>query len=410
MGDVINAFKRLPRPQTTPTGLPNHWVFQSRHVPLEPPGDLIVAVHPQSRFQLTAGPLQLPTTLTTKEKAEKMLPYLLQVFVNEVHDPSGSTQVEAKAPWSWSTVDSALAAALEPLFAQRGFPEELRNVKVCSEDEKAISNECWDELLGRLVESVSEDTRSMQNQRTIQATGSSVQLGDETKCHRCQKHRNDAPSPLMKCAACKKTWYCSPQCQKAHWKQHKPVCVANRPSKDGAASAVDAHKFYNTLAHKSAEAKALAATLNLELPSSAADHEGTVRPLRRLVITGKDTAANMQLLFGPQWRDNLSKTYDEVRAQVLLEPPPGSPAYVMAADLDNGAPAWSPRPPSESEQRKVDEVRKMQSAIRERVGAGKSPSKDDMQAILMSFGSNWVEYLALYTLASNTMDQGVQVR
>lgn len=118
----------------------------------------------------------------------------------------------------------------------------------------------------------------------------------------------------------------------------------------------------------------------------------------------------MQLLFGPQWQDSLSKTYDEVRAEVLLNAPRGSPAFVMAANLDKGAPAWSPRPPSESEQRKVDEVRRMQSKIRERVGAGKSPSNADMQAILMSFGANWVEYLPLYTLAANTMDQGVQVR
>jgi hypothetical protein len=245
-------------------------------VPLEPPGDLVVAVNPQSRYQLTAGPFELSKSLTTKDKAEKMLPYLLQAFVNEVQDASGQTLTESKAPWSWSTDDAALAAALEHLFAQHSFPEGLCAVKVCSEDEKNIANECWDELLGRLVESVSEDSRSMQNQSTIKAAGTSVQLGDETKCHRCQKDRNDSPSPLMKCAACKKAWYCTPQCQKAHWKQHKPACVANRPSKDGSTSGVEAHKFYNTVAHKSADANALAASLNLELPSSVAAREGTV--------------------------------------------------------------------------------------------------------------------------------------
>lgn len=117
----------------------------------------------------------------------------------------------------------------------------------------------------------------------------------------------------------------------------------------------------------------------------------------------------MQLLFGPQWRDSLLKTYDEVRAEVLLNPPRGSPAYALAAYTDNGAPAWSPRPPSDSEQRKIDEVRRMQSTIRNRVGAGKSPSGADMQAILQSFGANWAEYAPLYQLAVNTMDQGVQV-
>jgi hypothetical protein len=104
------------------------------------------------------------------------------------------------------------------------------------------------------------------------------------------------------------------------------------------------------------------------------------------------------------------KTYDEVRAEVLLNPPRGSPAYALAADLDDGAPAWSPRPPSESEQRKVDEVRKMQSAVRERVGDGKSPTTADMQAILTSFGANWMEHMPLYQLAVNTMNQGVPRR
>ncbi|KAJ4351373.1 uncharacterized protein N0V89_006713 [Didymosphaeria variabile] len=107
---------------------------------------------------------------------------------------------------------------------------------------------------------------------------------------------------------------------------------------------------------------------------------------------------------------HLLQSYDEVRAEVLMNPPRGSPAYFKAAHLDAGAPSWSPRPPSDSEQQKITEVRKMQSVIRERVGAGKSPSMDDMKAILMPYGAEWAGILPLYQLAVNTMDQGVQVR
>ncbi|KAL5401531.1 hypothetical protein PMIN06_012318 [Paraphaeosphaeria minitans] len=92
-----------------------------------------------------------------------MLPYLLQAFIDELEDPDGR-MVEGTAPWSWSTTDAALAAALEPLFSQHGFPEELLNVTVCTDDERVIANECWNKLLGRLVESVSGNRGSKRNE------------------------------------------------------------------------------------------------------------------------------------------------------------------------------------------------------------------------------------------------------
>ncbi|KAK5685789.1 hypothetical protein LTR17_026933, partial [Elasticomyces elasticus] len=56
----------------------------------------------------------------------------------------------------------------------------------------------------------------------------------------------------------------------------------------------------------------------------------------------------------------------------------------------------------------VDEVRQMQELVRARVGAGKSPTRDDTHAIMTSFGAHWAEKLDTYTLALNTMDQGVR--
>jgi hypothetical protein len=117
----------------------------------------------------------------------------------------------------------------------------------------------------------------------------------------------------------------------------------------------------------------------------------------------------MKLLFGPQLDSTLTKDHEEARLGVLLDPPPGSPMHVMHSNMDDPSLARSPRPATEAEQKRVQEVREMQAAIRRRVGAGRSPSSGDMRAILVSFGDAWVARLPTYNLAVNTMDQGVPV-
>ena len=90
MEEAVRSFNRLARPQTTPTGLPNHWVFRIRHVPLNPPGDLLVAVHPLSRYTLQAGPAQVLSLPTLPEKAEAIVLLLLNTFIKGDRDPSGN--------------------------------------------------------------------------------------------------------------------------------------------------------------------------------------------------------------------------------------------------------------------------------------------------------------------------------
>ena len=44
------------------------------------------------------------------------------------------------------------------------------------------------------------------------------------RCFLCQR---EGPSPpLRKCSQCEVAYYCSKTCQKAHWKVHKPACIA----------------------------------------------------------------------------------------------------------------------------------------------------------------------------------------
>lgn len=149
-------------------------------------------------------------------------------------------------------------------------------------------------------------------------------------------------------------------------------------------------------------------------PSTAYHSESTrliqhSKPLRALVYSGKDTPENMQLIFGPDWRSSLGDTYTKARIDALLDPPRGSPSYAMNRSLNPDIRHQrSPRPATESEKQVITQVREMQDAVRRRIGAGKSPSKDDMQAILSSYGPDWPSHLQTYMLAINSMDQGVR--
>jgi hypothetical protein len=49
-------------------------------------------------------------------------------------------------------------------------------------------------------------------------------------CAKCGKYRSEGIH-LLKCSGCRITLYCSLECQRAHWKTHKPDCKRILPSK-----------------------------------------------------------------------------------------------------------------------------------------------------------------------------------
>ncbi|OIW22897.1 hypothetical protein CONLIGDRAFT_657872 [Coniochaeta ligniaria NRRL 30616] len=48
----------------------------------------------------------------------------------------------------------------------------------------------------------------------------------EPSCFNCGKIGADIHKHLEKCSRCKEAWYCNRDCQRAHWKAHKPYCAA----------------------------------------------------------------------------------------------------------------------------------------------------------------------------------------
>ena len=60
--------------------------------------------------------------------------------------------------------------------------------------------------------------------KTKQQGSKPVLWVDLFRCFNCQTEGRSPP--LRKCTQCETAYYCSRACQRAHWKIHKPICIA----------------------------------------------------------------------------------------------------------------------------------------------------------------------------------------
>ncbi|KAF2765751.1 hypothetical protein EJ03DRAFT_279378, partial [Teratosphaeria nubilosa] len=96
---------------------------------------MVILVHPQSRYLISAGPAQLLSLQTTAERAKAIAPLLLKAFLEDGMNPMTG---QREQPASWSAEDPELAAALEQKLRDSGVEEQLCSIGVCSTQDKAI--------------------------------------------------------------------------------------------------------------------------------------------------------------------------------------------------------------------------------------------------------------------------------
>lgn len=274
---VVQAFNNLSRPEKSPSGLPNHWHFTVRHVDLQPPGDLVHIVNPNSHYTHCAGPTQILSLPSRAAQADAVVPLLLDSFIQGITtDPSGkpAPEMTAFAPWTWATSDRELAKAVEKRLGEVGVKKELCTVQPGNKEDERVSDGAWADFMKTLKDVV---------QNTGESAGitASPVSNSTTACASCKKDRSALPNPLKICSRCGGPRYCSQECQKSDWKQHKKVCKPSNSSQKGTTSAstpqsskVDAVQYYNKVAHKVPEAQSLARSVNLTLPTEHDRPEG----------------------------------------------------------------------------------------------------------------------------------------
>ncbi|MCJ1369076.1 hypothetical protein MMC20_000284 [Loxospora ochrophaea] len=154
MSSPVAQFLSLPRNRLAPSdSVPNHWHFSIRHVPLQPPGDLLFLINPGSRFVHNEGPSRSLADSSPAQRAKWVVDKLLRAFTTRLNGPASGAPPGRGigAPWSWSMNDEGLKREVEERLRAVGVTGELSNVGVGDEESDRIADEAWGEFLGTLT-------------------------------------------------------------------------------------------------------------------------------------------------------------------------------------------------------------------------------------------------------------------
>lgn len=156
MDTIISRFNSLPRKELSPSGIvKNHWHFSIRRVPLEPEGDVLFIVNPESHFVHTEGQIPPPQPGESEEARAVALAFLLvKAFASGLggSTPGGTTEesLSIGRPWSWNTSTEEEARKMQAALSTLGINEECKHVGTASEEENRTANEDWQVFFSRL--------------------------------------------------------------------------------------------------------------------------------------------------------------------------------------------------------------------------------------------------------------------
>lgn len=226
---------------------------------------MIQIFNPASSYQACSDPVEIFSLPSIDAQADAIVPALLGLYVrgvDYVNTPSLQGRIPRTppfAPFSWGTKNSELARAIEAKLRTLGVREELCTVQSGTTEEGKGADEAFGKVMTELM-------RGMGSVLPTQASpGRAI-------CGGCKKDSSWFSGGLLKCSRCGNQSYCSRDCQKKDWRQHKNTCGNSGGSAGPGSSststgrALDPYEYYHKVAHTVPEAKTLADSINLPLP------------------------------------------------------------------------------------------------------------------------------------------------
>lgn len=277
---LVLVFNNIPRSYMLSDGRhANHWHFAVRNITA---GHVLHIVNPDSRATYTSRPVDVFSKETVECQAGFVFGLLLKTFVESICN----SFTPPTAPWSWGTQDevshpspvachsSGVACRSNPrkltwisgilsntIFLAQSLAKTVGTIMVAANVRKALC---------RI--SFGDEENSNIEQEVWTAEQERLRLVATIGCRRC-KRLPQSGQTFSRCSGCKEVQYCSTDCQRDDWKEHKKFCqilrIASSETWSGTTSteaALDGLTYHTRNWATAPDVQALAKKMGLKLP------------------------------------------------------------------------------------------------------------------------------------------------
>ncbi|KAF2863652.1 hypothetical protein K470DRAFT_106161 [Piedraia hortae CBS 480.64] len=213
--ELVKRFNALPRGKNYRTGEPNNWNFSVRYAPGCIYCRMVQLMHPQCHWSYQSGIVRT-THLPLCKKIQARVAVIL--LLKAVVDPIDSVQspkappMEKEAPWMWASGDIMVIREMEKHLRRLGVAKELCTIHQITKSHQRKMDNDWMTL-------VMVASKHPISPMLLKYCG----LNRNYKCCYCGVI-DEQGMTIKVCSRCCMGYYCSQECQVAHWPEHRKFC------------------------------------------------------------------------------------------------------------------------------------------------------------------------------------------